>query len=1038
MSDKKYGGIGGATSNTRGSSTFFKSHNGNGDDSDSYEQFEMDDNDNALGCDIHSDKQFKIYDKLTNINRPHKRQKQGKEDAIYGVFNEGKDYFEDRNFSKGKHSGSGFDKESSTKSFNVGVAFVKSKQTPVQQPKAIAKVTVHNPVQKTHKDIKYGQKHVLNQGSQFSSNNSILSSINKKKERTGPKKSVKFNEEVQIKEFEKDIITEADKQQHLLDELQAWRREIEQSDESDEVIEEIQDPKLDKDFFGKQFVNQPQTEDSEEKYNSEEEKEYEKELKQAEESVFKDQAIKSKTTYNVILPKKRPRQELEQEDIVQPQSRQGQQNVASDLPVGFGRLGSAQHNKQVQQKREQIADHKQKKQVEQTLEQKYGKGVKLLQFMGGYKIGEGLGKHNQGIVNPIEEQKRKGNECIGASGPVKEDKKVKEQPNIAVASEDQKSSKEQQEKQQRVKLDQEDTEFLNLLKMSQKQSGKIPRQVTQRGGLLNQFNTQKYAPQISEQATVLKIIDMRGENLQSNQISGNLLTDLRQLSQSQTSKSELYHSINQPQLLSQFSKPREKAKSSKFGLFDQAFELKEKLKHQLQTVINSKTYNEGLQAQLQNEKENISEQFLRDQEKKAILIDFKMELEKIIKKVQESHSSQSKHQDGNTHYDYQSLIAECYSLYEKYPENYNQYNSSILIAKTILSQPYIKSQFLRWDVISQPLLMFDEIYQIRNLLTVGKSDHGKSQSFSTSKNGFLSHYDQDNFTISNPDNDYKNEDIMYWIFDNYWMHPMRTFISTKWQVKSSESGKLADSLQRWSLIMPERFYDKVIQLYLKPKLKREIEEWIPKDTSEDNLIQNWLLPWKNLLSQHDLQPLIVQLKLKLSTALSDWKPDQPLALTLLKPLSQVDNESKDLAQNEKPFLDHQSLQNILMRNVIPKLTYSLKEYFIIDPANQDIQPLVQLFEWVDIIDKRTLISLLREHVLNKWIQALEIWLQQIVSLKQQSEETKEEIQGDIDDVLEEIVEWYKGWKSFIPEQVRYEKEIEEVFKIAVYMIDSKL
>ena len=40
------------------------------------------------------------------------------------------------------------------------------------------------------------------------------------------------------------------------------------------------------------------------------------------------------------------------------------------------------------------------------LEQKYGgKALRMLEKMGGYKLGEGVGKHNQGILNPIETDK---------------------------------------------------------------------------------------------------------------------------------------------------------------------------------------------------------------------------------------------------------------------------------------------------------------------------------------------------------------------------------------------------------------------------------------------------------------------------------------------------------------------------------------------------------------------------------------------------------------------------------------------------------
>ena len=42
-------------------------------------------------------------------------------------------------------------------------------------------------------------------------------------------------------------------------------------------------------------------------------------------------------------------------------------------------------------------------QLEKKLEAKYGgKALRMLEKMGGYKLGQGVGKNNQGILNPIE------------------------------------------------------------------------------------------------------------------------------------------------------------------------------------------------------------------------------------------------------------------------------------------------------------------------------------------------------------------------------------------------------------------------------------------------------------------------------------------------------------------------------------------------------------------------------------------------------------------------------------------------------------
>merc|ERR1712157_74771 len=44
-----------------------------------------------------------------------------------------------------------------------------------------------------------------------------------------------------------------------------------------------------------------------------------------------------------------------------------------------------------------------------------GKGMKLMQKMG-FKMGQGLGKHSQGMLNPIEQKVRKRGAGLGAAG----------------------------------------------------------------------------------------------------------------------------------------------------------------------------------------------------------------------------------------------------------------------------------------------------------------------------------------------------------------------------------------------------------------------------------------------------------------------------------------------------------------------------------------------------------------------------------------------------------------------------------------------
>ena len=91
------------------------------------------------------------------------------------------------------------------------------------------------------------------------------------------------------------------------------------------------------------------------------------------------------------------------------------------MPVGFGRLGSKVAHEKKREQKEEVKDKEGKKKLEGALEEKYGKGLKMLKNMGGFQIGHGVGKNNQGILNPVELKKGKGNECLGAGHHANQD-----------------------------------------------------------------------------------------------------------------------------------------------------------------------------------------------------------------------------------------------------------------------------------------------------------------------------------------------------------------------------------------------------------------------------------------------------------------------------------------------------------------------------------------------------------------------------------------------------------------------------------------
>ncbi len=74
-----------------------------------------------------------------------------------------------------------------------------------------------------------------------------------------------------------------------------------------------------------------------------------------------------------------------------------------------------------------------------------------------------------------------------------------------------------------------------------------------------------------------------------------------------------------------------------------------------------------------------------------------------------------------------------------------------------------------------------------------------------------------------------------------------------------------------------------------------------------------------------------------------------------------------------------------------------------------------------MIDEREIVQVVRTHLMPRWLKTLQEWLEQI---------------GEED--MEEVLEWYQGWKRYIPEVVRESAEIEEIMRMALEMIQDKM
>mmetsp|Transcript_33558 Transcript_33558/g.51604 ORF Transcript_33558/g.51604 Transcript_33558/m.51604 type:complete len:170 (+) Transcript_33558:658-1167(+) len=141
------------------------------------------------------------------------------------------------------------------------------------------------------------------------------------------------------------------------------------------------------------------------------------------------------------------------------------------------KFGSKQPESPPLKPRRQVPEEEKKKDIEGKLTKKYGKGLAMLKKMGGFELGQGMGKNNQGILNPVQATSTA---QMGANE--RGDKKIKKGPasKMAQMNKDEdgldEDIKELEAKKDGLpfkrKFDNEERDFLNLFKANRQERGK--------------------------------------------------------------------------------------------------------------------------------------------------------------------------------------------------------------------------------------------------------------------------------------------------------------------------------------------------------------------------------------------------------------------------------------------------------------------------------------------------------------------------------------------------------------------------------------
>lgn len=219
-----------------------------------------------------------------------------------------------------------------------------------------------------------------------------------------------------------------------------------------------------------------------------------------------------------------------------------------------------------------------------------------------------------------------------------------------------------------------------------------------------------------------------------------------------------------------------------------------------------------------------------------------------------------------------------------------------------------------------------------------------------------------------------------------WLPPVRSAIINDWD--PHDPTPLLALITAWQPLLPAFIPTSLLDNLIVQRLTTSLQSWQPHRSSRKHRSSHqdphtYIFPWLPLLSTYHTSPtsptgLLFSLRQKIKSLLQTYPLTRhPLTLTPWQPI----------------LTTH--LPALLTRHLLPRLATHLRTTLLIDPSDQDLEPLTTIQQWTPLLPPPTTAQLLISEFFPKWHQTLHLWLTSNPN-------------------YDEIRQWFLWWKEQLP------------------------